>query len=236
MDKIYVSIGGGDLRTKTTLKIDSYVAALAKKHAQGKRAYGLFIGTASHDFMPYFNTFRKTFTGEFDIKADCALTVYGEMSYEKIAAKFEKADFLYIGGGDTVFMLDTWKKTGLYDLVLNAYERGVIVSGLSAGGICFFETMYTDSSFVTGGDSYSFYPGMNVIKGTMCPHYDDRKPDFNAALLNSEINSSYAVEADSALVFKNGELVGSLSSGGKSYILRKNLGTIETFEISPISE
>ena len=60
MDKIIIAIGGGSLKEKTTAKIDAYIASLAKKRAGERRAVGLFIGTASHDSMPYFNTFRKT--------------------------------------------------------------------------------------------------------------------------------------------------------------------------------
>ena len=149
MDKRLICIGGGELKTKETLKIDGYIAELAKTHAGEKRAYGLFIPTASHDSMPYFNSFRKTYTSVYDIKADVALTVYGEMDMERIAEKFQKADFIYVGGGDTVFMLEHWKKSGMLELIRDAYERGVIVCGLSAGAICWFETMYSDSVIKT---------------------------------------------------------------------------------------
>ena len=84
MDRVLICIGGGELKTKETLKIDGYIAEKAKARAAGRRAYGLFIPTASHDSMPYFNSFRKTYTSVYDIKADVALTVYGEMSLEKI--------------------------------------------------------------------------------------------------------------------------------------------------------
>ena len=77
MDKYIIAIGGGEIKSKTTLKIDEYVAALAKKHAGDMRATALFVGTASHDSMPYINSFRKTYTSVFDIKADVALMVYG---------------------------------------------------------------------------------------------------------------------------------------------------------------
>ena len=112
MKKSIICIGGGELKTKETLRIDGYIADLAKRHAGDKRAYGLFIPTASHDSMPYFNSFRKTYTSVFDIKADVALTVYGEMDMNRIREKFQKADFIYVGGGDTVFMIEHWKKTG----------------------------------------------------------------------------------------------------------------------------
>ena len=64
MEKRIIAIGGGEIKSKTTLKIDEYVANLAKKHAGEKRANALFIGTASHDSMPYFNSFRKTYIGQ----------------------------------------------------------------------------------------------------------------------------------------------------------------------------
>ena len=95
--KTIVALGGGEIKSKTTLKIDEYVASLAYKRAGGRRPAGLFLGTASHDSMPYFNSFRKTYTSVFDIKADVALTVYGEMDLPHIEEKFLKADFLYIG-------------------------------------------------------------------------------------------------------------------------------------------
>ena len=84
MDKIIIAIGGGEIREKETAEIDEQIASLAKKHAGDKRANALFIGTASHDSMPYYNSFHKTYTGLFGLKTDCVLTVYGEMNDEKI--------------------------------------------------------------------------------------------------------------------------------------------------------
>ena len=57
MKKI-IALGGGELKAKTTLAVDEYIAGLAKARAGEKRAYGLFLGTASHDSLPYFNSFR----------------------------------------------------------------------------------------------------------------------------------------------------------------------------------
>ena len=211
-----IAIGGGSLAEKATLDIDRRVAELAKKHAGDKRAVGVFIGTASHDSMPYFNTFRKTYTGEFDIKADCVLSVYGEMNDEKIRSKFQKADMLYIGGGDTLFMLDYWKKKGIYDLVLDAYERGVVVCGLSAGAICWFEKMYTDSDSFKDGGKYHICDGIGKIGGLFCPHYDDRKEDFGEATENYS-GLIWQVENNAALEFTDEKFSGFLSSGGSAY-------------------
>ena len=67
MDKTLICIGGGELKSKETIKIDGYIAEKAKQHAGERRAYVLFIPTASHDSMPYFNSFRKTYTSVYDI-------------------------------------------------------------------------------------------------------------------------------------------------------------------------
>lgn len=224
-DKYIIAIGGGSIAQKTTLKIDEYVASLAKKRAEGRRAVGVFIGTASHDSMPYFNSFRKTYTSEFDIKADCVLSVYGEMDEQKINSKFEKADLIYIGGGDTLFMLEHWKKSGVLQKVLNAYERGVIIAGLSAGAICWFEMAYTDSNQFHGGEGYKLCEGLGVLKGLCCPHYEERADDFAKAFLaDKSLADAYLLEGDSAIVFKNGAMECALSSGGHAYLACKNGG------------
>lgn len=211
-----IAIGGGSLAEKSTFDIDRYVATLAKERAGERRAVGVFIGTASHDSMPYFNSFRKMYTGEFDIKADCVLTVYGEMNDEKIRGKFQKADMIYIGGGDTLFMLDHWKKSGIYELVLDAYNRGVIVCGLSAGAICWFNRMYTDSDSFKDGGKYHLADGIGTIDGLCCPHYEERVIDFAEAMKNYR-GTVWQIEGNAALEFVDEEYLGAISSGGNAY-------------------
>ncbi|MBO7377870.1 MAG: peptidase E, partial [Clostridia bacterium] len=198
MDKTIIAVGGGEIKEKTTLKIDEYIASLAKKRAGERRARALFIGTASHDYMPYFNSFRKTYTSVFDIKADVALTVFRPSGYERLKEKFLAADMIYVGGGDTAFMIKSWKESGLDLLVKDAYERGVIVSGLSAGAICWFEKMYTDSEIVSGdGADYKIMDALGYLKGLACPHYDERRADFDEELLKVG-GSALAIENDCA--------------------------------------
>ena len=235
-EKYLVCIGGGEIKDKTTLKIDEYVVGLAKKRAGAKRPRALFIGTASHDFMPYFNSFRKTYTGVLDVKVDCLLTVYTTYGADKMKEKFDLCDVIYVGGGDTVFMLEKWRESGVIDLIKDAYERGVIIAGLSAGAICWFEDMYTDSIKTEVTGEYCFFKGLGLIKSACSPHYDERREDLKEALTESKIPSCYAIDGNAALVFVNGEPIGSVSSGGKAYILRNNAGVIEEYEIQSITE
>ena len=215
MAKRMILIGGGEMKSRETLPIDEYIAAEAKKIAGERRACGLFIPTASHDCMPYYNTFHKVYTGVFGIKTDVALTVGRPFDGEKLRAKLEKADFIYIGGGDTLFMLDSWRESGLLTLLLQAYAAGKLVCGLSAGAICWFEEMYSDS--VIEGE-YRMYPGLGLLKGKISPHYDQRMLDFDEIVLYNKIRA-WGLENNAALEMADGEPVKTISGGGKVYVL-----------------
>ncbi len=233
MGKI-IAIGGGELRERTTLAIDEYIANLAKERAGERRANALFIPTASHDFMPYYNTFHKVYTGVFNIKTDVALTVFKEVDQEKLKAKFEKADMIYVGGGDTVFMMEHFKKIGLLPLLKDAYERGVIIAGLSAGAICWFSDIYTDSASALGdGEQYAMFKGLSWINGIISPHYNQRMLDFDKIVCYNN-HRAYGIEDNSAIVLQDFELVGSVSSGGKAWVLESTNGVLKKTEIEEI--
>jgi dipeptidase E len=223
-----VAIGGGEIREKSTLPIDTYIASLAKEHASGNRPTAVFVGTASHDSLPYFNSFRKTYTPHFDIKADLVLLTKKDIPMEKIVSKIEKANLIYIGGGDTLFLLDVWEKSGFNKLIIDAYNRGVPCAGLSAGAICWFKDMYTDSAMVSPDSSaYALRKGLGVIDALMSPHYDERV-EFDSVAKNFSL--AYAVMNNSAIVFNDEKPVKTLSSGGQAYTFvngEKSLLTLE---------
>lgn len=207
--KRIIAIGGGEIKNRETLAIDAYIAGEAKKAAKDRRACGLFLPTASHDCMPYYNTFHKVYTGQFDIKTDVALTVRQDFDRDKMKSKFEKADFLYVGGGNTVYMLDHWKQTGLLSYIREAYERGVLIAGLSAGAICWFEEMYSDS--VVEGE-YAMYPALGWIKGKISPHYDERMLDFDEIVLYNRFRA-WGIENNAAVEFSDGNPVRKIGNG-----------------------
>lgn len=229
--KTVVAIGGGEIKNKTTLEIDGYIADLAKARAGERRANALFIGTASHDFMPYFNSFRKTYTSVYDIKADVLQTVFRQTEPARMREKLDKADAIYIGGGDTKFMIDSWRQSGVDVLIKEAYDRGVIIAGLSAGAICWFEEMYTDSEIISGeGNDYKVMPALGWFKGLACPHYNERQRDFDEILLR-EKRSALAIENDCAVVFENGEIVRTVSTGGKAFTIECKDGALVRTEL-----
>ncbi|NCA66812.1 MAG: peptidase E [Clostridia bacterium] len=232
MDKIIVAIGGGEIRKRETLEIDRYIAGLAKAHAGEKRATALFFPTASHDSKPYFNSFRKTYTSVFDIKADVALLTRNEMSIEKIYEKISICDLIYVGGGDTKHMLELWKATGVDRMIIAAYERGVPIAGLSAGAICWFNTMYTDYYIIRGeSNDYTIIEGLGIIEGFVSPHYEERVEFDKVVLANN--TPAIGLESNSAIVIRNGKIDGALTSGGKAYHLIPDKGVLIKEQIKP---
>lgn len=222
MDKRILAIGGGELKNRDTLKIDEYIAEEAKKIAGDRRACGLFLPTASHDCMPYYNTFHKVYTGLYGLKTDVALICNREIDFSKMQAKIDKADFIYVGGGNTVFMIEEWERKGLLPLLKEAYENGKFLCGLSAGAICWFEEMYSDS--VVEGD-YAMYRGLGWIKGKISPHYNERTVDFDEIIRYNK-SCAWGVENDAALEFVNGQPVKTVSGGGKVYRLDATQGEL----------
>lgn len=262
-ERTIISIGGGELRERTTLKIDEYIAGRAKARAGIRRANALFLPTASHDFMPYYNTFHKVYTGVFDIKTDVALCVFKDADLARMREKFEKADMIYAGGGDTVFMIEQWKKTGLLPLIREAYERGVVICGLSAGAICWFSDMYTDSATAAAtaaaasessaaadmtavsdkvsaaaasenAEKYSMFPGLGWIKGKISPHYGARMVDFDKILCYNN-GSAYGLEDNSAILIENESVRGAISSGGTAWKIESADGELKKSAVELIS-
>ena len=215
MGKIFL-IGGGELRGKTTLPIDAYIRSFINK----EKPYALFVPTASHDSKPYFNSFRKTYTTERGCKSEVALITTGEMTMEKIAEKTRLADIIYVGGGNTEYMLNVWKESGFDRILMEAYDRGAVIAGLSAGAIFWFE--YFLSSTLKDADSakpYAVRKGMGILPGIITPHLQNAEIEeaFIKECRNNSYSSYIGIENDCALVYDDFELTEAVSCGGKAF-------------------
>ena len=95
-------------------------------------------------------------------------------------------------------MLAVWREWDLDEILSDAYNRGVIMSGVSAGAICWFEYGITDS----WKDNQAILPCLGFVKGNCCPHYDEepeRIPFVSKILKNEEIDNCLAIEGFCAL-------------------------------------
>jgi peptidase E len=85
-----------------------------------------------------------------------------------------------------------------------ALEKGIVLAGISAGAICWFEEFLTDSVWPMGG-----CPGLGFVKGSACPHYDGealRRPTYTRLVRDGEMIPGLALDDGAAAHFVDGEL------------------------------
>ena len=223
MTKQIIAIGGGGFgRDPGKGVIEKYIL----KQSKTKRPNICFIPTATGDNEEYKENFYSTFS-----KLDCNPT---HLNFFKRTPDLENLildqDVIFVGGGNTKTMLAVWKDWGLDVFLQSAYERGVVMSGVSAGAICWFEKGITDS----WSDDLRLIECLGFIEGNCCPHYDeeiDRRPAVNKFLSEQLISSCIAIEGDCAVHFKEGKVFSSVAfgKGKKSYTVGlKNNKVVET--------
>jgi peptidase E len=78
-------------------------------------------------------------------------------------------DVIFVGGGNTANMLAIWRVHGFDQVLREAWEQGIVLSGSSAGMICWFEAGVTDSF---GPQLEGMRDGLGFLAGSACPHYD----------------------------------------------------------------
>ena len=193
--KNIVAIGGGGFgRSLGSLKIERYIISLISK----KRPKICFIPTASGDNSLYKLNFYRAFS-----KLDCITSHIDFFSRtENLEEKVLTQDIIYVGGGNTKSMLAVWKEWNLNNILQNAYEKGIVMSGVSAGAICWFEKGITDSF----ADKLNIIDCLGLIEGISCPHFDEekeREPYVNDVIQREIIESCICIEGNCALHIKN---------------------------------
>lgn len=172
MGKI-IAIGGGIIgkkgRDAVTRKIDEEIVALTGKENPSL----LFVPTATEDSKSACFLVRKYFGGKLGCKTDNLLLLKEEYSKEEIERKILEADIIYVGGGNTLKMMQVWKKFGVDEILKRAYEKGIVLSGVSSGSICWFDWGNSDSQkFEDGSDKLMKVQGLGLIPALHCPHYN----------------------------------------------------------------
>ena len=202
-----VAIGGGGFGANPGQGvIENYILKQTKK----KNPRICFIPTATGDNEAYKVNFYSTFTN---------LNCYpSHLDFFKRTPDLNELilnqDAIFVGGGNTKSMLAVWKEWGLDKILKKAYLNGTVMSGVSAGAICWFQNGITDS----WASNLKMMPCLNFVKGTCCPHYDEepeRKPAVKKLLLTNKIKNIYAVDGGAALHIKNEKIF-------KSVIFKKN--------------
>ena len=212
LNKNIVAIGGGGFgRSLGELKIEKYITSLVNT----KRPKVCFIPTASGDNDLYKLNFYRAFS-----KLNCITSHIDFFSRtENLEKKILNQDIIYVGGGNTKSMLAIWKEWNLNNILKSGYERGIVMSGVSAGAICWFDKGVTDSF----ADKLEIIDCLGVVRGIACPHYDEEKErePFVREIINSQrVNSCICIEGNCALHINNDLNYKSINFGSKKKCLK----------------
>lgn len=195
--KKLVCIGGGEIpRYKDgvllpyeTREIDEEIVRLSGK----EKPKFLFISIASSHPEEYYEGIKKVYTDLGCIVSHLNIN----QTYEDLEKEILEIDIIYIGGGNTKYLNEKLKETGIDKLLINAYNKGIVCSGLSAGSYCWFKY------------NYDSLEGMGVINAINCVHYDQKdeteKNKFYNLIKEKEL-VGYALDNCVAIEFLDNEI------------------------------
>ncbi|HUA58415.1 MAG TPA: peptidase E [Verrucomicrobiae bacterium] len=215
ISKAIVAIGGGEIRTRGTSAIDLEIIRLSRKiHPRV-----LFIPTASSDSPNYCEHFTSYFGDFLKCKTDFLLLSQAPPAAPEIERKIFSADIVYVGGGNTLYMMRVWRRLGVDRTLKAAYERGIVLSGISAGSICWFDSGHSDSMSFYHPHNWKYInvKGLGLVRGVHCPHYNSRtrgvsrRKDFQR-MISHIGGAGIALENNCAIAFLDGRYYRILTS------------------------
>jgi dipeptidase E len=206
--------GGGFSMEPDNPALDRYVLARARRRTPAV----CFLATASGDADAYVARFYAAFT-----RLPCRpshLPLFNRTP--DLAATLLAQDVIYVGGGNTKSMLAVWRDWGLDAVLRRAWRAGVVLAGVSAGAICWFEAGVTDS----WAGRLAALPCLGFLPGTCCPHFDgepERRPALHALVKSGALPRAIALDDGAAAHFVGRRLVRVVSSGprGAGYDVRR---------------
>ncbi|MBK17037.1 MAG: peptidase E [Prochlorococcus sp. SP3034] len=210
-----IAIGGGGFgRSLGNLEIERYIVSLAPM----KRPRICFIPTASGDNDLYKLNYYRAFS-----QLNCNTSHLDFFARtEDLEKKILDQDIIYVGGGNTKTMLAVWRDWGLDTILKKAYKKGIVMSGVSAGAICWFNRGITDSY----SKNLRIIDCLGFVEGIACPHFDEeseREPFVNSMIEKQIIESCICIEGNCAIHIANEKNIKAVNFGTdkKSYKLYK---------------
>jgi peptidase E len=115
-------------------------------------------------------------------------------------------DVIFVGGGSVANMLAVWRVHGLDQVMRKAWRSGIVLAGVSAGALCWFEGGTTDSF---GIELRPFTAGLAMLAGSYCPHYSSeprRRPLYESLVADGRLPAGIACDDGTAAHFAGDEL------------------------------
>ena len=206
--RIVVAMGGGGFSMEPDNPLlDDHVVGLARVSRDRDRPRICFLATASGDSDAYLAQFYAAFAG----RAETTHLGLFARTEPDIEAFLLEQDAIYVGGGNTANMLAIWRIHGIDRALRRAWAAGIVLTGLSAGSICWFESGTTDSF----GALAALTGGLGFLPGSHSPHYDgeaERRPTYHDLIARGLLPGGFAADDGAALVFRGTELAEVVAS------------------------
>jgi dipeptidase E len=184
----------------------------------------LYVGTASAESDENRTWIDEVYGGD----ADVTHLRFFPWPPRDLRAVVLEQDIVLVGGGNTANMLAIWRTHGFDAVLREAWQRDILLTGWSAGAICWFEAGVTDSF----GPQLEGMDCLGFLRGSACPHYDGeelRRPRY-AELLRSGFPAGIAIDDDVAVRFDGNELAEVLSARDGATAYRVSAERSEPFE------
>lgn len=216
--QIVVLGGGGFSMEPRNPLLDDYILRLAQK----RRPRVCFVPTASGDSLRYINRFQRAFAS----RAEPSHLALFRRNVTDLKAFLLAQDIIYVGGGNVANLLAVWRLHGVDQALRLAWQRGVILGGVSAGMNCWFEGCVTDSF----GPLAPLSDGLGLLPGSACPHYDgekERRPAYHR-FIAAGIPAGVAADDGAAIHFVGRKIFRCVSSRPSAQVYRVRLikGTV----------
>jgi peptidase E len=194
-ERTIFAMGGGGFTMETANPLlDDFVLSLSR--AREPRI--LFLPTASGDTTPQINAFKARFHGRTCVPEHLSLFRLRETK-QPLRELVHGQDILYVGGGSMRNLLAIWRAHGLDSLLIEAWERGTVLAGLSAGAMCWFQWGITRSS----GPPEPL-EGLGLLEGSLSVHADgepERLPVWLSHLRDGSLPGGWALDDGVGLLF-----------------------------------
>ena len=123
-------------------------------------------------------------------------------SWEEV---FLSVDGIVASGGNTLNQQAIWKAQGIDAILKEAWDRGIVLGGASAGSLCWFEEGTTDSR----PKELTIVKCLGFLKGSHSPHYDaepGRRPLYQKLIGSGQMKPGYACDNDAGIYFEDNEV------------------------------
>ena len=227
MQRILAIGGGGFMMEDTPSPIDGYIAS-----ATGKaRPRICFLATPSGDLPAHIDRFHAAY-GSLGCETS-HLAFFRQPDSRSIPVsdfrqKLLEQDAIYVGGGNTKAALAVWREWGLDAVLREVWKSGVLLAGMSAGAMCWFEVGLTDSFW---GSTYRPLDCLGLLPGGCAVHYSSdpkRRETLHAAQQANKIPPSVAIDDFAAALYLGTSLESVLSwrTGSTAYLVYREGDTV----------